>query len=84
MAIKVSNALAVAVGILLIGISGYIDGVEVTVKMQNIVMFAYIAMPGISTVLSMIPMFFYKIDEIKPQMEKELAEKRAREGISIE
>lgn len=79
MAIKVSNALAVAVGILLIGISGYIDGVEVTVKMQNIVMFAYIAMPGISTVLSMIPMFFYKIDEkTKKQMRLDLEKARTK------
>lgn len=78
MSIKISNALAVAVGILLIGISGYIDGVTVTTKMQNIVMFAYTAMPGISTALAMIPMFFYKIDgKTKTVMRKELAERRS-------
>ncbi len=77
MSIKVSNALAVAVGIFIIGVSGYIDGVTVTPQMQNIVMFAYVGLPGISTLLSMLPMLRYKIDEkTKKQMRAELSAKR--------
>lgn len=75
MSIKISNALAVAVGIFLIGVSGYIDGIDVTLKMQNIVMLAYVLVPGISTFLGIVPMFFYKIDdkvkeEMRPALEK--------------
>lgn len=67
MAIKLSNAMCVAGGLLLIAISGYTQVVYETgvipVKMQNIVMFAYDGVAGISALLSAIPMLFYKIDE---------------------
>ncbi len=54
-------------------------------RTQNFAMFSLVSVvPGVSLLLCAIPILFYKIDEIKPQMEKELAEKRAREGISIE
>lgn len=78
MSIKISNALGVAVGIFIIGLSGYINGAEITPHMQNIIMFAYVGLPGISALLSVIPMMSYKIDEkTKKQMRKELSEKRA-------
>lgn len=67
MAIKLSNAMCVAGGLLIIAVSGYSQVVYETgiipVKMQNIVMFAYTGCVGISALLSAIPMFFYKIDE---------------------
>lgn len=73
---KISNALSVAFGILLIGISGYTANAEITPKMQNIVFFAYVGLPGIACLLSMIPMFWYKIDaKTKEQMHRELAER---------
>ncbi len=41
--------------------------------------------PAISLLLCIIPMFFYKINgEYRDQMEKELAEQRAKRGIEIE
>ena len=67
MAIKLSNALCVAAGLLVIAVSGYTQVVYETgfipVRTQNIVMFAYTGFVGISALLSAIPMFFYKIDE---------------------
>ncbi len=84
---KISNALSVAFGILLIGVSGYTAHAQITAKMQNIVFFAYIGMPGVACLLSMIPMFWYKIDgKTKALMQKELAERRAakeNEGTEV-
>ena len=73
MAIKLSNALCVAVGLLMIAASGYTQVVYETgvipVKMQNIIMFAYMGSIGVSAMLSAIPMFFYKIDfKVKKEM----------------
>ena len=67
MAIKLSNALCVAVGLLLIAISGYTQVIyetgHIPTSTQNIIMFAYMGFVGVSAMLSAIPMFFYKIDE---------------------
>lgn len=77
---KISNALSVAVGIFIVGASQYYGGINpslITNKMQNIVFAAYIFIPGICMILSMIPMFFYKIDfATKNEMHAFLAEKR--------
>ena len=74
---KISNALSVAVGILFVGISGYNATAEITPKMQNIIYVAYVGLPGIACLLSMIPMLFYKIDAAtKAQMHAELSETR--------
>ncbi len=78
MAIKLSNALCVAAGLLIIAISGYTQVVyetgSIPVKMQNIVMFAYVGFVGISALLSAIPMFFYRIDEkTKKEMHEAIA-----------
>ena len=79
---KLAAALAVAVGTLIVGLSGYthqlyLNG-AITPKMQNILFFAYIGFPGIGCLLSMIPIFWYKIDDkTKKQMREELAARRA-------
>ncbi len=75
MSIKLSNALCVAVGLLLIAASGYTQVVyetgSIPVKMQNIIMFAYIGFVGVSALISAVPMFFYKIDcKVKNEMRK--------------
>ena len=80
---KLTAALAVAVGTLIVGLSGYTNQLylagEITPKMQNILFFAYIGFPGIGCILAMIPMLWYKIDEkTKVQMRAELAERRAQ------
>ncbi len=54
-------------------------------RMQNFAMFSLVSIvPGVSMLLCALPMFFYKIDDMKPQIQKELAEKRALAGIKIE
>ena len=54
-------------------------------RTQNFAMFSLVSIvPGISLLLCAIPMFFYKIDDIKPEIAKKLAEKRAAEGISVD
>ncbi len=54
-------------------------------KSQNFAMFSLVSIvPGISLLLCALPMLFYKIDDIKPQMEEELRKKREAAGITIE
>lgn len=77
MSIKLANALSVAGGLLLVGISGYTATATITPKMQNIIFLAYIGIPGVSTLLSMIPMFKYHIDaKTKREMHERLTEMR--------
>jgi len=75
MAIKLSSALSVAVGILMIGISGYTQVMyetgHIPVRTQNIAMFAYFGFAGVSALVSVVPMLFYKIDaKTKQAMQK--------------
>lgn len=78
MAIKLNNAICVIAGLLIVAASGYTQVVYATgtipIKMQNIIMFAYIGFAGVSALLSAIPMFFYKIDfKTKEEMRKALS-----------
>ncbi len=53
-------------------------------KTQNFAMFSLVSIvPGVSMLLCAIPMFFYKIDDMKDEIAEKLAEKRAKEGVSI-
>ena len=75
LSIKLSNAICVAVGLLLIAASGYTQVVyetgSIPAKMQNIIMFSYMGFVGVSALISAIPMFFYKIDnKVKAEMRK--------------
>lgn len=75
LSIKLSNAICVAVGILIIAVSGYTQVIyetgSIPAKMQNIIMFAYIGFIGISALISAVPMLFYKIDfKTKEEMRK--------------
>ena len=67
LAIKLSNAFAVALGLLLIAFSGYTqvmyESGVIPVRTQNIMVFDYIGVVGVSALLSIIPMFFYKVDK---------------------
>ncbi|MDE5605052.1 MAG: MFS transporter [Eubacterium sp.] len=76
LSIKLSNAICVAVGLLLIAASGYTQVVyetgSIPAKMQNIIMFSYMGFVGVSALISAIPMFFYKIDnKVKAEMRKD-------------
>lgn len=75
LSIKLSNAVCVAVGLLMVAVSGYTQVVyetgSIPAKMQNIIMFAYIGFVGVSAFISAIPMLFYKIDNrMKEKMRK--------------
>ena len=65
MSVKLGIALSAAVGFMIVGFSGYNQTVyqagDITPQMQNTVMFAFMALPGISTLLSAVPAFFFKL-----------------------
>lgn len=84
LSIKLANAFSVAVGIFVVGLSGYYGTIpfsEVTRPMQNTVMAAYWLIPGICVALSCIPMLFYKLDrkDIKAQIKEYMAKKELAE-----
>jgi len=75
MAIKLSNALCVMAGLLVIGFSGYTQVVYETgiipVRTQNIAIFAYFGFAGISALVCVLPMLFYKINAgVKREMQE--------------
>ena len=75
LSIKLANAFAVALGIFMVGVSGYVGTMkfaEVTTSMRNTIMAAYWLFPGLFVGLSMIPMIFYKLD--RPEIQKQLRE----------
>lgn len=90
---KLSNALSVSLGILLVGAIGYSSseyfaaaqiGTQeaihsvITYDMQNKAWIVYFLLPGLCMLASSIVMFFYKIDEkTKKIMRKELKERRS-------
>jgi len=75
---KLATGISMAAGVFLVGLSHY--GTETGAKMQNIVFFAYIGLPAICSILSTIPMFFYKIDaKTKQIMHAELEVRRSQE-----
>lgn len=80
--VKLANAFSVFVGVFIVGLSGYVGTMtyaDVTPAMQNTVMVAYWLIPGICTLLSCIPVFFYKIDgEIKEQVKAFMAAKELK------
>ena len=78
MSTKISTALAVGFGILMVAISGYVVGAPITPKMQNILFTASVTLPGVGCLLAMIPILWYKIDDAtKEKMHAELAVMRA-------
>ena len=86
LSVKLSNALSVATGIFVVGLSGYkgsMSFAEVTPHMQSVVMSAYWLIPGICVALSCIPVFFYKIDfKVKDEIKEFLAKKDAAQAVS--
>lgn len=80
LSIKLANAFSVAVGIFMVGLSGYqgtMTFAEVTPRMQNIVVAAYYLVPGLCVLLSMIPMLFYKLEkpDVKAQIQAFIAKR---------
>ena len=69
MSVKLGTALSAVVGLLIVGAGGYNQLVyqagAVTARMQNTVMVAFMALPGVSTLLSVIPALFFRPEEMK-------------------
>jgi Na+/melibiose symporter-like transporter len=85
LSIKISNALSVALGIFIVGAAGYnaekvAKGlVSITSVMQNWIFIAYIGIPGLCMLLSIIPIMRYKINsKVKEQMYLDLAKMREK------
>ncbi len=95
---KLSNALSVSMGLLLIGAIGYSSdkyfgivnaggevSTYVTNAMQNKAWAIYFLLPGICMLASSILMLFYKIDEkTKKQMREELAARHAQDELDAQ
>jgi Na+/melibiose symporter-like transporter len=63
-AIKVSLAMGAALGLVIIGLSGYKASIpfeQITKSTKDWVFFAYTAMPGITSLLTALPMFRYDL-----------------------
>ena len=76
--IKVCLAIGAALGLVFIQISGYDAGAaEVMQSTKNIIYFAYVALPGIFSLLAVFPMLKYDIEgEKKQQIALELQKRR--------
>ncbi|NMP37379.1 MAG: hypothetical protein GX051_04545 [Clostridiales bacterium] len=60
--IKIATALSVAAGLIIVGLSGYdANAEEFATHTKNIIYAAYVLVPGMASLLSMIPIFFYNI-----------------------
>lgn len=62
---KVMSALAIAAFGIVVVVAGYEDGIAVTPFMQDTVWIGITLIPAVSTLLSAVPFFFYKLDTKK-------------------
>ncbi|NCA67307.1 MAG: hypothetical protein EOM87_04495 [Clostridia bacterium] len=84
--VKITTALSVVLGLGLIQLSGYSANAEtIAVSTKNTIYFSFVMLPGLSCLLSMIPIFFYKlVGKEKHKIALELAEMRANKNLSAE
>lgn len=83
LSIKVSLAMGVGVGLILVGAFGYNAdlGLDMEYGVRRGVYFTYTVVPGISSLLAAIPIFFYPlIGKKKEQIVSELALRRANDA----
>ena len=82
LSVKISMAMSLAGGLFVLGLSGYDANADIfSTKTKNIIYAAYVFIPGICFLLSMIPVFFYKLDgDYKKKITEELA-KRHEENV---
>lgn len=75
---KLAAALGVAIGLIMIGISRYAASTtEYSVYTKNVIYATYVLFPGIGCILSMIPLFWYKLTgKEKVRIAEELALRR--------
>ena len=75
--IKVCLAIGAALGLILVQISGYrADAAEVALQTKNVIYFAYVAMPGIFSLLSVFPILKYDLSGDKKKQIAEALQKR--------
>ena len=60
---KIMSALAIAAFGVVVVIAGYQDGIEVTAAMRDTVWIGITLVPAVSTLLSAVPFFFYRLGE---------------------
>ena len=73
---KIGGGIGSALGVAVIGIFGYVAGVDITPHVQKGINFAANLLPVICMILSAIPLLFYNIDEKKMiEIRKELEKK---------
>ena len=79
--IKVCLAVGAALGLILVQVSGYqAEAAEVSLHTKNIIFFAYVAMPGIFSLLSVFPILKYDLTgEKKKQIAEALQQRRKGE-----
>ncbi|MCR5042225.1 MAG: MFS transporter [Clostridia bacterium] len=77
--IKVCLAVGAALGLILVQASGYrAEAAEVSLHTKNVIFFAYVAMPGIFSLLSVFPILKYDITgEKKKQIAEALSQRRS-------
>lgn len=78
--IKVCLAVGAALGLILVQVSGYqADAALVETHTKNVIYFAYVALPGIFSLLSVFPILKYDISgEKKSEISKALQERRGK------
>lgn len=78
--IKVCLAIGAALGLVFVQLSGYTaEAVEVAQNTKNIIYFAYVALPGIFSLLAIFPMLKYDLcGEKKKEISKELQRRREK------
>lgn len=63
---KIMSALAIAAFGVVVVIAGYEDGIEVTSAMRDTVWIGITLVPAVSTLLSAVPFFFYRLGKLRP------------------
>ena len=77
--IKVCLAIGAALGLIMIQFSGYTADIAATQSTKNIIYFAYVALPGIFSLLSVFPILRYDISgNKKAEISAELLKRRAK------
>ncbi len=75
--IKVCLAVGAALGLILVQLSGYrADAADVALHTKNIIFFAYVAMPGIFSLLSVFPILKYDLSGDKKKLIAETLRQR--------
>ncbi len=80
LSVKLATAICGSVGILLIAASGYVPNAQQTVSAKNGISFVVNIIPAICIFVSLIPLFFYKLNDKRvAEIRTELDERKAKE-----